>query len=605
MAPGAHGELIMRLSRRFAAAGAAAALLPLLAYGALSISALREGTRRSVSDGLAKLTDRTAAQLDAWVVHLSAQVAALGGEFERTGLDRWQQEHALRNWVARFPEFRELTLFDAAGRPVASSRLSLDGLSPPTLDRDGPHGTRVSRVAIDDDLLPVMHAGIDVEARDGSREAIAATLSLEEIWRVVDGLRVGQDGYALLVDNRGRLVAHGHPGRKRAIARGEALDAHPLARPDLPAPSLLAPTEYVDPAGARYLAVAARLPSLGWLLILEQPTSEAFALADRLQGWLVAAICAALAVTIALGGWLGRSLITPITTLVAGTEAVAAGRLDTRVSLRGGDEFTRLGDAFNDMAARLSDLQETARRQERQAMFGRIVSGLVHDLSHPVYNLANGSRLLARRPEDTEYRDTFVRAAERETATLKRLLDDLRQVGSPAQLQHFRLDLVRGVRDAVDGIRPAAEAATLQVEVDAPPEPLHVEGDAFGLGRVWRNLLQNAVEATPPGGRIRVHAARVGTQAVVRISDTGRGIEPARLPRLFDEFVTSKHRGLGLGLAICRRVIDQLGGEIRVTSEAGEGTTFEVALPIAPDERDGEAMAAAARDASRAGGEHA
>ena len=136
-----------------------------------------------------------------------------------------------------------------------------------------------------------MHVGAEFEAADGAREVLVGTLNLEHVWRVVDRLRVGEHGYALLVDGRGRLFAHGHPDRKSAIARGDALDAHPLARQALSGDAhLLVAEEYEDEAGVRRLAAAARVPTVGWLLILEQPTVEAFALADRLRRWLLAAI---------------------------------------------------------------------------------------------------------------------------------------------------------------------------------------------------------------------------------------------------------------------------------------------------------------------------
>jgi signal transduction histidine kinase len=115
------------------------------------------------------------------------------------------------------------------------------------------------------------------------------------------------------------------------------------------------------------------------------------------------------------------------------------------------------------------------------------------------------------------------------------------------------------------------------------PDPVRVDADAFALGRVWRNLLQNAIDATPAGGQIHVSVDRDGTSARVRVRDTGRGIDPAHMPRVFDEFVTTKHRGLGLGLAICKRVVEQLDGQVGVESVVGAGTTFEVRLPLAGD----------------------
>lgn len=441
---------------------------------------------------------------------------------------------------------------------------------------------RFSRLTIDDDLLPSMSLTASFEDASGGRETLVATLNLEQIWRIVDQLRVGEHGHAMLIDEDGRLFAHGDATRKPAIAREMPIETHPLAIAARASRArLLTPEEYVDASGERRLAVAARVTTSQWLLVLEQPTSEAFALADRLQRWLLAAIAAALVVTIAVGAWLGQSLLTQISTLIRGTEAIATGHLDARVPIRGDDEFRRLGEAFNHMASRLGELQETARRQERQAMFGRIVSGIVHDLSHPVQNLANHTRLLLRRPDDEAFRQAFSHTVERETAAMKRMLDDLRQVGSPAVPERFRIDLERSVRDAVEAMRGAAESAGLTLNLEPAGTALAVEADAFALGRVWRNLLQNAIDATPRGGQVTVRVEREGPRAAVRVRDTGRGIETERLPQLFEEFVTTKRRGLGLGLAICKRIVEQSDGTIELASDVGSGTMVSVRLAIA------------------------
>jgi len=109
-----------------------------------------------------------------------------------------------------------------------------------------------------------------------------------------------------------------------------------------------------------------------------------------------------------------------------------------------------------------------------------------------------------------------------------------------------------------------------------------VDGDMFALGRVWRNIILNALQATAPGGSVVVdittrddgRAGRVN----VRIRDTGCGIPPDRLPQIFDDFVTTKRRGLGLGLAISKKIVEQLSGTISVSSVVGSGTTFDVSL---------------------------
>ena len=141
--------------------------------------------------------------------------------------------------------------------------------------------------------------------------------------------------------------------------------------------------------GVRKLGVATGIPPLGWTVIVEQPTAEAYANATQLQRQLVRGD---------FGGAPRHALDRPgvraivhlaDSTLQRATQAVASGQLDARVDIRTGDEFSVLGDAFNTMANRLVELQENIKRQERQAMFGRIAAGLVHDLAHPIQNLGN------------------------------------------------------------------------------------------------------------------------------------------------------------------------------------------------------------------------
>jgi signal transduction histidine kinase len=279
-------------------------------------------------------------------------------------------------------------------------------------------------------------------------------------------------------------------------------------------------------------------------------------------------------------GWLwGRSFITRIFALTRATRAIADGRLGERVADRGHDEIRELGDAFNSMADRLVELQEDVRKQERQAMFGRIAAGLVHDLSHPIQNIVNNAKLVVKMHDDAEYREEFRQIVERESTIIKRVLDDLKNIARPMPLERFPVDVNRGVAEAVETMTRHAETAGLTLRAELTPDAAFIEGDVFALGRVYRNLILNAIQATAPGGLIvvttGVHEARVQ----VRIYDTGCGIAPDRLPQIFEDFVTTKRRGLGLGLAISRKIVEQLGGRISVASEAGRGTTFTLDFP--------------------------
>ena len=223
-------------------------------------------------------------------------------------------------------------------------------------------------------------------------------------------------------------------------------------------------------------------------------------------------------------------------------------------------------------------------------MFGRVAAGLVHDLSHPIQNIGNSTRLLLRDDVDAESREMFRRTIERELQTMKRFMDDLRHVVKPKPVERFAMDVNPSVAEIVESMRAEGERNAVTVEAQYAPAPLVIDGDRFALGRVYRNLITNAIQATEPGGRVTITTARVGDHVQIEVTDTGSGIPAERLSAIFDDFVTTKRRGLGLGLAISKRIVEQLDGTIAVESEVGRGTAFTLRFP-ARDDRSAQAAA--------------
>jgi signal transduction histidine kinase len=571
---------VKKISTRFALLMAAAAVLPLLAYGAVSILQVRGGAQQAVIDGNLNVARRVAEQIELYVTSSVKILNAVSADLQQTGLQRWQQDRILKNFVLDFPEFAELTLLDETGMPVVSSRLGTPTTDIPGSDSVNVAGALMSRFTVDDDLLPTAVVAVRLTQGEGGGWLLGR-LNLEELWRMVDRIRVGSNGYALVVTNEGRLLAHGNPEAKSRVARGDNLKDHPLVgkvRNTAISPQGIAWEQYGD--AQRMLGVAANVRDLGWTVVVEQPVNEAFAIPLSLQKQLVIAIVVALGAMLAVGWFWGRSFINPILALTRGTRALAAGRLDERVAVQSADELGQLGDAFNNMADRLVELQEDVRKKERQAMFGRIAIGLVHDLSHPIQNIGNSCKLIVKMFDDHEYRESFKRTVERELAQVKRVLDDLRNVARPLPLEKFPLDVNKALAELVESMQTTAETAGLTLDTDLVFGPLYIEGDLFALNRVYRNLITNAFQATPPRGRVSVRTLRQNEQAIIEIADTGTGIPPDRLETIFDDFVTTKRRGLGLGLAISKKVVEQLGGTISVASEVGVGSTFTLRFPL-------------------------
>jgi signal transduction histidine kinase len=576
------------ITSRFAMLLATAGIVPLLVYGVVSIYSLRQGTIQSVVTGNVNVAKRAAEQIQLYIDTNIKILQALAADLENTNLESWQQERILRNYLLEFPEFSEITLFDATGAPVASSRVGRPQLRADQVGNPVRENVTLTPIAVDDDLLPTGVIGIRLSHLNQPAGRLQGQLRLEEMWRMVDRIRVGEHGFALITAKEGQLVAHGDPNQKARVARGDNLQDHPLVqRLQQNTRAESGSEEFTSEGSERMLAAGAPIRSLGWTVIVEQPASEAYAVADQLVRQLVFFIGLALLATVLVGYWWGRQFIRPIFALMRGTQAVAEGRLDERVNIKTEDEFQQLGDAFNGMADKLVELQEDVKRKERQAIFGRIAVGLVHDLSHPIQNIGNSCRLLMKVWDDLEYRETFKRTVEREFATVKRVLEDLRHLARPLPLERFPIDVNRSVLDVVESMRSQADTSGLTLYTKTTTDRLFMEGDLFALGRVYRNLITNAIQATSPGGVVNVTTARVDDMAQITVSDTGCGIAADRLAAIFDDFVTTKRRGLGLGLAISKKIVEQLGGTITVASELNKGTTFTMKFPTVEPQAEG------------------
>ena len=556
---------------------ASAGIAPLLIYGGVSLRSLRSGTEQSVNAGNTEIATQISDRIEGYFENNRRLLVSLAEQLQGTQLETWQQERTLRNHVIEFKEFREITLFDGGGNVVASSRPGNPMLPLPTVSMSA--GVHIEPPTIDKDGLPTTVIAVPAGGAGG---CIVAEISLEQLWRTVDEIHVGDSGFGVLLDEQGNIRAHGRPDEKSLATVGvpqtpEQELAERLRREGKETLS----DRVTGPNGEKRLATAARLGTPDWTVIVEQPEHEALAAAFRLQRQLLVAIGVALLGAIGVGWIWGRAFITRIFALRTATRALAAGEMDARVRLRGKDEIRQLGDAFNSMADRLVELQEEIRKQERQAMFGRIAAGLVHDLSHPIQTIGNSCKLIQRIFDDAEYRATFRHTVERELSTVKRVLDDLRNIAKPMPLERFSIDVNAALLEAVDTMVPHAETAGLTLRAELTHEPVFIEADLFALGRVHRNLILNAIQATAPGGLIVAATDVQHDRVLIKVYDTGCGIPADRLQAIFEDFVTTKRRGLGLGLAISKKIVEQLGGRISVASEVGKGTTFVLDFPRA------------------------
>ena len=236
--------------------------------------------------------------------------------------------------------------------------------------------------------------------------------------------------------------------------------------------------------------------------------------------------------------------------------------------------------------------EETASRLEREmAAKDEFLAVLSHELRTPLSPILTWARILKEGGDRPEHRREAAESIERNALLQIKLVDDLldlnRVIRDAVPLDIAVHDLSGLLRSVIDMLKATAADKNIVVEFPPPRERLTVEGDAGRLQQIFSNLLSNALKFTPAGGRVRVSAAPEGSSAVVRIADSGEGIEPRFLPHIFEMFrqqevgARRRHAGLGIGLAIVKRLVELHRGEIEIASGgSGKGTEAMIRLPL-------------------------
>jgi len=323
---------------------------------------------------------------------------------------------------------------------------------------------------------------------------------------------------------------------------------------------------------ALFVALLVLIASAGATLVFIALSSVLGGLANGSDPWLLAIMLLLIVVLVAGGA---RRAAAPIGDLIEAAGRVEAGDYAARVPEQGPRELRGLSRAFNAMASRL----ESNERQRRQ-----LLADVSHELRTPL-SVVQGNLeglLDGVYPADAEHLTSLLE----ETRTLSRLVDDLRTL-SLAEAGQLRLhpestDLGAMVRDTLTVVRGQAEQAGVRLEATIPADLPALEIDPTRTREVLANLVGNALRHTAPGGSIHVRVARrFPTTIEVEVADTGEGMPPDVVARVFERFYRGPgSRGSGLGLPIARELVVAQGGEISAQSAEGTGTTIRFTLPI-------------------------
>ena len=325
-----------------------------------------------------------------------------------------------------------------------------------------------------------------------------------------------------------------------------------------------------------------RIPD--WNVLVGRSIEKDLAAQHQSDWLLIAAGMTILVAGVLGGGWLSSRAIRPIAAMTATAESISAQNLSERINVKEVDsELGKLATVLNGTFDRLQSAFE------RQKQFTADAS---HELRTPLAVIATHTELALSRPRSLEDYRTALETCQRASHRMRSLIDALLVLArfdseAPA-LKQESVDIEPLIQDCVDLVRPLAAERGIQLEAET--SPCNVLGDWDRLAQVMTNLLTNAIRYNVDNGHVRVTIGTDGEMAIIEVTDTGIGIPGDQLGLIFDRFyqvnkARSRAEGsCGLGLSICKTIVEAHGGAIRVSSELNVGTTVEVRLPLARPE---------------------
>ena len=290
-----------------------------------------------------------------------------------------------------------------------------------------------------------------------------------------------------------------------------------------------------------------------------------------------------------IGYWLAERIADPVNRLTRATRRLARGDLEVRVAATSSDELRRLVEDFNRMAADLQHQRKELERTHRLEAWAEMARQVAHDIKNPLtpiqLNAEHLRRVHADRGEPlSPVLQECVATILTQVKLLRQIASEFSSFASAPTARPTSVEVQELLREIVDPYR-AGLSDRIRFDVDVPSDlpPIHV--DRTLITRALTNLIENALHAMPARGTITLVARSDNGVVRVRVSDTGAGMDPEALARVFEPYFSTKATGTGLGLPIAKRNVEINGGSINVVSERDRGTTVEITLPAESSHR--------------------
>jgi signal transduction histidine kinase len=321
---------------------------------------------------------------------------------------------------------------------------------------------------------------------------------------------------------------------------------------------------------------------------IEMSMDSAVAQLDRIKLWGLFTTAGLFMIALLFASYFAKSVTRPIGELVRAAVRIGQGDFDQRLDESRRDEIGVLMATFNRMTEGIVKLEETQKRVEKLEIASQLAARVAHEIKNPLNSIGliidhmRDRFAPASQPEREKFLDLSSNI-QREVDRLNKIVEGFLRSAKPISLSRQPTDLNGLIDETLASIIPEADQQKVTIHRHYQGNLPRLSVDYHQLRQALLNLLINALQAMPTGGELSLTTSALnhGTEAVaVSIADTGCGIPPENLPRLFGTYFTTKERGFGLGLSIVERIVQEHGGRIKVESRVGRGSVFTLLFPI-------------------------
>ena len=413
---------------------------------------------------------------------------------------------------------------------------------------------------------------------------ISATADLKALQPIIGDISIGQEGYVYILDNKGNLIT-GYGDN--AFKTGDNLRGIPLVAGVMRKEThngLDRFETYRRADGTEVVFAGRPMRTLDWHILSEWPRSDAFSVIDHILMTSLVITALTVVFVIVLSLFMVRQITKPINSLYHAAKHISSGDFNYRLRLKTKDEFELLANKFNEMIKVLA---------ENRKLRDEFVFIAAHELRTPVTAIRGYISMIL---ENTfgeiskEIRENLLivnQSNDRLVQLVSDLLEVARSEAGKMKIEIKDIPMAENVTTVTNELKSLAGQKGIKVSHEKPDKDIIVKADSYKLKEVLTNLIGNAIKYTIGQGDIIVKHEIKNKELITHISDHGIGMTPEEVEKLFGKFFRAQNdetkdiEGTGLGLFICKEIIERMGGKIWVTSEKGKGSTFSFSLRMA------------------------